>query len=799
MTTQRFICVHGHFYQPPRESAWLEAIEAQPSAYPYHDWNERVDDECYAPNTQSRVLNGDGAIADLVNNYAHVSFDMGPTLLSWMERHAPGAYAAILEADRESRRRFSGHGAAIAQAYNHIIMPLATRRDRVTQVVWGIRDFSARFGRDPEGMWLPEAAVENETLAILADHGIRFVILAPRQAQRVRSLDSLLWLDVGESTVDPKQPYRVWLPGGQQITAFFYDGPASQAVAFENLLLTGERFAERLLNGFDRDNPRPQLMHIATDGETYGHHHRFGDMALAYMLRYVQQRGLAKLTVYGEYLDHHPPTHEAQVRENTSWSCSHGIERWRSDCGCKDGGHPTWHQRWRRPLRDALDWLRDQIAPAYEAQAATLLRESWAARDAYVDVVVRRDEASLTRFLRYHAGHVLTDGERSRVLRLLEMQRHAMLMFASDAWFFDDLARVEPVQAMRHAARVIELARDELGLDLEDGFLRELADAASNDPRHGDARQIYERMVRPETVDLPRAAAHYAISKAMGLLTTEPSFYTYAVDQADAVTAASGPVRLMSGTARLRSTLTAEQRTYNFGVLHDGRLGIHCGVRPSDERNSIGLRSEGDALMTAFEAGYDAALSALRLRFGNGLYRIDAVFPDERAVLVERLAAGAMTSDLSDGKSPLRTLGVPLAPNLQPIGALALNARAHALLREPDIDAEAFRSVVAQAALWGVRFDQEGLAHALSKHIAALLERLRTAPLDTDALSSALNCARLAWQLGWPVRLWRPQNTYWLLSREPLAEQENHAASGDRVAAQWAHDFRSLGRALHMR
>ncbi|HEX9788776.1 MAG TPA: DUF3536 domain-containing protein, partial [Candidatus Binatia bacterium] len=367
------ICIHGHFYQPPRENPWLEAIELQDSAAPYHDWNERITRECYAPNAVSRLLDDQGRIVKLVNNYAKISFNFGPTLLTWMEINAPDVYAAILEADRQSREKFSGHGSAMAQVYNHVIMPLANSRDRVTQILWGIRDFEHRFKRAPEGMWLPETAVDLETLEWLVRFGIRFVVLAPHQAARVRRIGETVWREVNGAQIDPTQVYRQQLPSGRSIAIYFYDGPIARAVAFEGLLSHGERFIERLTGAFSAEPEQPQLVHVATDGESYGHHHRFGDMALAYVLEQIETRGLARLTNYGEYLAMHPPAHEVEIVEKSSWSCIHGVDRWWRDCGCNTGAHPGWNQQWRSPLRHALDWLRDQVAPRWEKKARELL------------------------------------------------------------------------------------------------------------------------------------------------------------------------------------------------------------------------------------------------------------------------------------------------------------------------------------------------------------------------------------------------------------------------------------------
>ncbi|HZJ02136.1 MAG TPA: DUF3536 domain-containing protein, partial [Thermoleophilia bacterium] len=381
---KRYICVHGHFYQPPRENPWLEAIELQDSAYPYHDWNERITAECYETNGVARILNDAGKIESIVNNYARMSFNFGPTLLQWMEDRAPEAYAAVLEADRLSLERFGGHGSAMAQAYNHLIMPLANERDRRTQIIWGIRDFEDRFGRAPKGMWLPETAVDLPTLELLAEFAIDFTILAPRQAHRVRPLGAGEddWADVTGGEIDPTRAYRQQLPSGKQISLFFYDGPISQAIAFEGLLNRGDLLANRLLGAFNSERDWTQLVHIATDGETYGHHHRNGEMALAWALARIEKEDDVELANYGSYLEVNPPEYEVEIYEDSSWSCIHGVERWRADCGCNTGGHPGWTQAWRGPLRDALDWIRDEIAPHYEEQAGLLLKDPWAARNA---------------------------------------------------------------------------------------------------------------------------------------------------------------------------------------------------------------------------------------------------------------------------------------------------------------------------------------------------------------------------------------------------------------------------------
>jgi alpha-amylase/alpha-mannosidase (GH57 family) len=484
---EKYICIHGHFYQPPRENAWLEVIEVQDSAHPYHDWNERISAECYAPNTASRILNDKGAIKNIINNYSKISFNFGPTLLSWMEHNDPETYAAILEADKESLKNFSGHGSAIAQVYNHMILPLANSRDKETQIIWGIQDFIYRFERKPEGMWLAETAVDTESLELLAKHGITYTILAPRQAKAIRKIGKEEWLPVNAHTVDTKRPYLCKLPSGKSIILFFYDGDIAQGVAFSGLLNDGRKFAHRLVDAFDETSDEPQLAHIATDGETYGHHHKHGDMALAFCLDYIQRYKQSHLTNYGEFLSKFPPMYEAQIHENSSWSCVHGVERWRSDCGCHSGGNPSWNQKWRGPLREALDWLRDQLATIYEEKGSEVLLDPWQARDEYIHVILNRNDETIERFLEKHCSKTV---EHNRVLRLMETQRNAMLMYTSCGWFFDEVSGIETTQIMQYACRAMQLVSQLVDVNLEEEFLKRLEKAPSNIPSLQDGAQV---------------------------------------------------------------------------------------------------------------------------------------------------------------------------------------------------------------------------------------------------------------------------------------------------------------------
>ncbi|HEX5889342.1 MAG TPA: DUF3536 domain-containing protein, partial [Pyrinomonadaceae bacterium] len=443
------LIIHGHFYQPPRENPWTGEVEAEPNAAPYHDWNERIYAECYAPNAS-------------VNNYARISFNFGPTLLSWLERHHPDTYQHILTADRESAAQRGGHGNAIAQAYGHAILPLCNERDRLTQVVWGVADFRFRFGREPEALWLPETAANDATLALLVEQGLRYVILAPEQAKRVRVGSE--WVDVSGGKVDTTRAYRFEHPdgSGRSIAVFFYDGSLARAIAFEKALTSSRGLVERFVHAAQRGD----LVNVATDGETYGHHFKFGDLGLAHALGVEARQAGFWITNYGEYLDRKSAESVVEIEngpagEGSSWSCAHGVSRWARDCGCHTGGEAGWNQAWRDPLRVALNFLRDDAALKFES--TELLRDPWAARNDYVSVLL--DPQAKEDFLARHAVGTLNEAERVRVFQLLEMQHSALLMFTSCGWFFSDLAGIETLQVLRYAARVIDL-QEQLGFDV---------------------------------------------------------------------------------------------------------------------------------------------------------------------------------------------------------------------------------------------------------------------------------------------------------------------------------------------
>ncbi len=801
---QRWVCVHGHFYQPPRENPWLDAIEPQPSAAPYPDWNQRITAECYRPNASARIVDAHGQILGIVDNYAHMSFNVGPTLLAWLEREAPDVHDALIESDRASRARFGGHGAAMAQAYNHLIMPLATRRDQVTQVRWGVRDFRHRFGRKPLGMWLPECAVSTETLEVLAAEGIAFTVLAPYQAARVRPPGGT-WHEV--SAAEPGRVYRCPLPSGRAIDLFFYDGELSRAVAFDKLLADGAQLAARLASAGGKG--AAVLSHIATDGETYGHHHRYGDMALAWALVSIEKgdHAGARLTVYEQYRARFPATWEVEIRDETAWSCAHGIDRWREDCGCNGGGHPGWNQAWRRPLRDALDWLRDRAADVLEAASKGLFADPWQARDDYVEVVLERDRAD--DFLRRHAGRPLHGDERVRALELMELARHAMLMYTSCGWFFDDLSGIETVQILQYAARVCELCeRLEPERRVEDAFVDRLAGARSNLVGAGDGRQVWRERVVSARVDLPKVVAHWATLQVLadGEAAAE-DVYCYRVTPRALTRRRTGKARLIAGIARVASQVTGETTELAFAVVHAGEHHLVGGVRRADDAAAWdALAAE---LVDAF-LGADllATQRVLDRGFGGATFSLGSLFARERGAVLERiLAAELRDADqvyqrLYDEHGPLLRYLVrhdlPVPGPFANAAEQVLRRRILAALERPVPSFDEVRATIAEAAQVRVDLDTPAIAYAAGLALRRMIDHLAAAPEDPVPLARLARLAGVAAGMRSPVDLWDAQNAAWRLRRERLPAWRARAAGGDATAEQMVRAFTLLAQALRV-
>jgi alpha-amylase/alpha-mannosidase (GH57 family) len=820
-TPERTVCVHGHFYQPPRENPWLETVEAQESAAPWHDWNDRITAECYAPNGAARIVNSENQIIRILNNYARISFNFGPTLLSWLLENAPRVHAAIVHADQRSRSRFSGHGSAMSQVYNHVIMPLATTRDRITQIRWGIADFRHRFGRLPEGMWLPETAVDSESLDLLAQHGIRFVLLAPHQCAAFRPLpdpgqaarpsakekSEPAWSDTPNASVDTTQPYLVRLKEGRSLAVFFYDGPRSRAIAFEGLLNNGETFAHRLLGGF-RPNPgHAQIVHVATDGESYGHHHKYGEMALAWMLHWVQDEDHGdgendiRLTNYSEFLDKHPPRFEARIVENTSWSCAHGVERWRSDCGCSSG-RPGWNQKWRTPLRESLDWLRDSVAPLVREASVPLFMDHDEARNDYVRVILDRSRESRDAFLDEHATHRLSSEERVRAFMLMELERHSMLMYTSCGWFFDDISGIETIQVIAYASRVLQLAAElfgNLAAGMEVEFVRRLGAAKSNVPEQQDGAAVYNRYVRRMQVGLEQVAAHYAISSIFTSYPDETDLFCYTVRRQSYEAVSSGRVRLVMGAAHVCSRVTESSETFAFAVLHFGDQNITAVVKPwNPDRSADWASFVADAKDAVRRTDFPDVVRCFDREFGPQAYSIRSLFRDEQKRILDIL----LTSTIGDVETSLTNIyenqasllhflsesGMPQPPALTLAATFAINAGLKRALESDPVDAVQARIWLNLAQSDQIALDRPALGYLVDRRMKRAMLDLQESPEEAP-LDNALLVARTISELPFDLNLWQAQNTWYDIFR---TLRENPPSE------EWLERLKELGRLMHI-
>jgi alpha-amylase/alpha-mannosidase (GH57 family) len=813
-TTKRFVCIHGHFYQPPRENPWLETIETQDSAAPYHDWNERICAECYATNGAARIVNKENQITRILNNYARMSFNFGPTLLSWLADSAPRTYRMILDGERRSRGLFQGHSSAMAQVYNHLIMPLANRRDRLTQIRWGIADYKSRFGHLPEGMWLAETAADTETLELLAQEGIKFTVLAPRQCQRVRSISGGKvgvvpdtakptgdWISTPNATVDPTHPYLARFASGHSLAIFFYDGPTSRAIAFEGLLNSGEGFVARLKQGF-LDNNQPQLVHVATDGESYGHHHRHGEMALAYALRLMEQDKNARLINYGSFLEQFPPQWEAEIYDNSSWSCDHGVERWRSNCGC-NGGKAGWNQLWRAPLRQALDDLRDTLIPLSEREGNLLFKDVWAARDAYIGVILDRNPENVERFLALHQHHALNEEERTRALELMEMQRHAQLMYTSCGWFFDDISGIETVQIIAYAARVIQLAQELFLKDaanLELAFLEKLALARSNDPVAGDGAKIYNTQCLSMELSLEQVAAHYAISSIFSAFADETEIFCYNIHRISYEIFTSGRGKLALGRVKVTSSLTGQSANFSYAVLHFGDQNITAAVKAYNPEDAAAFdKVMDDTRQKVLRANFPEVIRILD-RYYNLDYSLTSLFRDEQ----RRILKIILDSTLSDIEASLKNIyddhasllhylsqaGLPKPSALALAAGFAVNAGLRRALESDPIDLSLVRSFLAMAKSDEITLDTPTLTYVADLRMKRAMLELVMSSGNLEILDRSLSLARTLTELPFELNLWQAQNIWYEILRSSAHGLTAHEPE-DR--ARWDRDFRELG------
>ena len=733
-----FLAIHGHFYQPPRENPWLEAIELQPSALPCHDWNERVNNECYAPNSVSKVVNHKNEILCLVNNYEYMSFNFGPTLLSWMEEFAPSAYERIIKADIKSVEEHNGHGNAIAQVYNHMIMSLANELDKQTQVRWGIKDFEYRFGRKPEGMWLAETAVDDDTLRVLEENGIKFTILSPFQAKRARQEGKNDWQDVGWGNIDPARSYRYYIKSapGKFIDLFFYDGAISKSVAFDELLRDGNKFLKRLEDGISYYRDYPQLVNIATDGESYGHHTKFGDMALSFVMSMKVKDSNFKVTNYAEYLEKYRSDWEVELKDVSSWSCCHGVGRWKEDCGCSTGGHAGWNQKWRKPLRDAMDYLRDSITPVVAEYGKKYFSDPLAARYNYIDVILDRSSVNVKKFQNENFLPDLSEEDKVKAMKLLEIQRQAMLMYTSCGWFFCEISGIETVQIMKYAARVIQLMKDFSDKDYETEYLEILSKAQSNYKDMGNGRDIYERYVRPSIITERQIVSLWAVSSLYQDVEDEEDVYCYTIKKKSYKKIQKGDSHFVTGNVEIQSKVTLEKHNLVFALLQYTGGDFHCAIKEYDSAFSD---KQKELIRTFMVNPLTEIIRTLDGYFGSEYFTLKDIFIEERRKILqilmkERLDEFAKTYEdiYNEGKSSvmhLQALGLEIPNEFKIAAQYTLTKQFNELFTDSNgfMDENIIQSasdINFEAKKIGIKLDKTPTSKIFSKKIAQNIHRL---------------------------------------------------------------------------
>ena len=798
-----FLTIHGHFYQPPRENPWLEAIELQESALPSHDWNERVCAECYTPNSVSRVVDNRNKILDIVNNYAKMSFNFGPTLLSWMETYAPLTYERILKADIDSVSEHGGHGNAIAQVYNHMIMPLANERDKETQIQWGIRDFEYRFGRKPEGMWLAETAVDDETLRLLADNGIKFTVLSPYQALKIRKFGDKEWQDVSWGNVDPARSYKYIIKSDpdKSINLFFYDGAISRSVAFDELLKDGNKFIRRLKEGVSESRNYPQLVNIATDGESYGHHTKFGDMALSYVLKIKAESEGFKITNYGEYLEKYQSDYEADIKQASSWSCFHGVGRWKEDCGCSTGGQPGWNQKWRKPLREALDFLRDKLAIIFENEG-----------NKYIDVVLNRNNSVIKNFQKANFRSDLTETEKVRGMELLEMQRQAMLMYTSCGWFFNEISGIETVQILKYAARAMQLAANFSNEDIETPFLNILDEAKSNLKEHGSGKTIYEKWVKPSVVSLKEVAALWAVSSLYQEFEDEEDVYCYKVKRNNYQTIEKGNTNLVVGNIEVTSKITLQKSNLVFALMQYADGDFHCAIKEfssSEDYNEL----KNTLIKTFVLYPQTEIIRAIDEKFGREYFTLKDIFIEERKKILQILLkdqlkkfANRYEEMYDQGKSSIyhmQSLGLEIPKEFKISAGYTLSHRYNELLQNSSgfVEENVIQQIMAinyEANKMGIEIDKSPSNKNFAKKVIINLNRL-TKSFEIRQADSVFELFSIIDKLELNIDMAEAQNIYYSKIYHRIGEIiENYSNEPNEKDVDFVNLLLSIGEKLNI-
>lgn len=768
------LVIHGHFYQPPRENPWTDTVEREPGAQPYHDWNERIYYECYRANAFARISDRYNRVEAIVNNYEGISFNFGPTLLTWLERHHPKTYERILEADRESASVRGGHGNAIAQGYNHAILPLCNERDRRTQIRWGLEDFRFRFKREPESLWLPETACDDSTLGALIDEGLAYVILSPFQAERVRPIGGAEWRSAADGNIDTSIPYRYFHRdgSGRSIAVFFYNGALARSIAFEGALASSRALVERFVQAAQAGEGH--LVSVATDGETYGHHFRFGDRGLAYALEVEALPQGLRVTNYGEYLEENPPVWEVEISlgslgEGSSWSCAHGVSRWIRDCGCTTDSTEGWTQQWRTPFREALDFLRDEAARAFDETKDKLFADPWAARDDYIKLIVSRHRFR-EEFLYRHARRWLQQEEKERALTFLELQRHSMLMYTSCGWFFSDISRIETLQDLEYAGRVLDLM-EELGLDSpRERFLEILSEAKSNRPERGNGADIFRRFVDTARV-LPAAiASSHAISSLVSREPEEVEMAGFQFSRDEFSRKQHGRLKLATGRMTLDSVWTGKHYDYAFAAMHFGGVDFLCALKAF--MGEAEFREAAEKLWSNFRtASLPTMLRLMQAEFGPEEFGLEHVLPEGRERIAEIIFKNLVNRFTDEYAllyrenrrriEMLQRAGFELPQELRAAAEFTFGKRFEEEIRrqQQSRDPLAYRKAVQiaqEAAKRGYKFDRSSSRPVFEEMIEGAVHLAMTES-SAENIHSALALISLAEALGIDVNLDKPQ------------------------------------------
>ena len=676
-----------------------------------------------------------------------------------------------------------------------MIMPLASTRDKITQTVWGIEDFQKRFGRDPEGMWLPETAVDSETLSVLAQFGIRFTILAPRQAARFRASADSDWVSFNPDSIDPTRPYLCHLSQGRTITLFFYEPSISQAIAFEKLLDSGEALKNRLLEKFSDSSSEPQLVHIATDGESYGHHHPFGEMALAYALDRLSQEPALRVTNYGEFLEEHPPAAQVEIIENSSWSCAHGLGRWSDDCGCCLEPRPGWNQKWRAPLRESLNLLRDRADTIYVEESSGWLKNPWAARDSYVQLILDH-HIPISDYLREQEVRPLNDAERVLVLSLLEMQRHRMLMFTSCGWFFDDISGIEALQILRYAARTLQLAHP-FDPSLEDDFLSALAPARSNVKPYLRGDEIFKRRILPQVTDLAKVAAHVTVSSVFDDVPLQGTVFCYEITLKNGAREEIGEKLLLIRRMSVFSKVTTESKEFIVATLHFGGVDFRCSVKEFDAAETFETMKK-DLVECCSRQSTTELVRKLDTYFPGDYFSLSDLFSERRSWIVvastrkmyEEQASlfEAFYRKTKEFALLIRETGAPVPDTFLASARFVLNRRFLSELEKLSAGSfpDELESVLEEAGFWKIDPDISAAEKLIRSRILDLVGQIENSPEDEAIPFEIIRFLDLCRDLEIPIRLAKAQISFFRIVRAIQAED------GARITER----LRELGKRL---